>query len=84
MIVVVRGKRYKITRSNRKGKKYKVKVGDKYVHFGAKGYRIKPGTKYGDSYCARSSGIKGTNDIMSPNFWSRVMWACEGKKSRRN
>lgn len=29
------------------------------------------------SYCARSAGIKGTtNDIFSPNWWSRKAWSC--------
>ena len=73
----------KILRSERKGKKYKVLVNGKYVHFGAKGYRMFPGTKRGDSYCARSYGIKGVNDIESPNYWSRLKWRCEGKRSVR-
>jgi hypothetical protein len=77
------GKGYTIRRSERKGKKYKVKVNGKTIHFGAKGYRMYPGTKRGDRYCARSSGIKGDNDIESPNFWARLMWRCEGKKSKR-
>jgi hypothetical protein len=78
-----KNKNYQITRSNRKNKKYKVEVKGKTIHFGAKGYSIAPSTKKGDRYCARSSGIKGTKDIMSPNFWSRLMWKCEGKKSKR-
>lgn len=73
----------KITRSDRKGKKYKVTIKEKTIHFGAKGYRIKPGTKAGDSYCARSSGIKGANNPESANYWSRKMWRCRGKKSMR-
>lgn len=76
-----KNKDYKISRSNRKGKKYKVLVNEKYVHFGAKGYRMYPGTKRGDSYCARSSGIKGVDDINSANFWSRLKWRCVGKRS---
>jgi len=75
----------KITRSNRKGKKYKVRVCQKKkcktIHFGATGYRIAPGTKKGDNYCARSSGIKGADDPMSANYWARRIWGCEGKKS---
>lgn len=81
----VGGQRYEVKRSTRKNKKYMVNIdssdGEQFVHFGAKGYRIKPGTKAGDSYCARSSGINGTQDITSPNFWSREMWRCRGKKS---
>ena len=30
----------------------------KTVRYGAKGYTIAPGTKRGDSYCARSLGIR--------------------------
>lgn len=78
---IVKGKRYNIQRSNRKDKKYKVEVNGKDIHFGAKGYRMFPGEKRGQSYCARSSGIKGTKDITSANFWARKMWACKGKKS---
>ena len=28
------------------------------------------------SYCARSGGIKGKENIFSPNFWSRKQWGC--------
>ena len=28
------------------------------------------------SYCARSSGIKGTDDKFSANYWSRRKWNC--------
>ena len=68
-----------ITRSNRKGKKYKACKGGKCVHFGAKGYTIRPKTTRGDSYCARSSGIKSSPN--SPNSWARALWSCKGKKS---
>lgn len=68
-------------RSDAKGKKFKVIVNGKVINFGAKGYRIKPGTKHGDNYCTRSIGIKGVDDIMSANYWSRKMWRCKGKKS---
>ena len=37
-------------------KKFSKKVGKKTVRYGAKGYSISPGTKKGDSYCARSAG----------------------------
>lgn len=79
--LIVKGKRYTISRSGRKNKKFMVEVNGKKVHFGAKGYSISPGTPKGDRYCARSSGIKGTNDIMSANFWSRKMWKCKDKVS---
>jgi len=79
----------KVTRSTRKGKKFKVRVcrkirGEqrcKTIHFGATGYRIKPGTKAGDSYCARSAAQQGADDPFSAAYWSRRMWGCEGKKS---
>jgi hypothetical protein len=54
-------------------------VNGKKVSYGAKGYRIKPGTKAGDSYCARSSGIKST----PANRLSRKKWKCRGKKSMK-
>ena len=28
------------------------------------------------SYCARSGGIKGKENIFSPNYWSRKQWGC--------
>jgi len=64
-------------------KKFKVFVKDpstgrvKKVNFGAKGMSIKknnPDRK--KSYCARSGGIKGTNNRLSANYWSRKMWNC--------
>lgn len=71
----------KVQRSDREGKKYKVVVGGKEIHFGASGYRIKPGTPAGDSYCARSAGIAGANDRTTPNYWARKLWSCRGTKS---
>lgn len=67
----------------------------KKVRYGQKGAEIKPGTKKGDSYCARSLGIKrdmlakgGESakkalDPNSPNNLSRKKWACKGAKSKR-
>lgn len=64
-------------------KKFKVFVRDpstgrvKKINFGAKGMSIKknnPDRK--KSYCARSGGIKGTNNRLSANYWSRKMWNC--------
>jgi len=45
--------------------------------------RILPGTAKGDSYCARSAGIKGDwkSDPNSPNNLSRKKWHCQGSKS---
>lgn len=73
--------KYDIQRSDREGKKYKVVVGGKTIHFGASGYRIKPGTKAGDSYCARSAAIAGASDRSSPNYWARQLWSCQGSRS---
>jgi hypothetical protein len=60
----------------------------KKVSYGAKGYRIAPGTKKGDSYCARSYGqmqdfSKAANDPNSPLRLSRRKWKCVGKKSSK-
>lgn len=83
-IIKVGGKELKVTVSNRKKKKFKVEVNGKKIHFGAKGYKIAPGKKKGDRYCARSSGIKNkTNKKITPNTLSRAMWKCKGKKSLR-
>ena len=73
-------KGYNITRSQRKGKKYKAtKPGKPPIHFGAEGYRIKPGTDAADNYCARSAGI--SSGEYSPNAFARALWSCQGKKS---
>lgn len=57
------------------------------VRYGAKGYKIKPGTKAGDSYCARSLGIAkkypSAKNPNSPNALSRKKWRCKGAKSMR-
>ena len=46
-----------------------------------------PGTAAGDSYCARSSGIKKCQDPDSDgkcaNDYSREDWNCKGKKSMK-
>jgi hypothetical protein len=60
------------------------------VRFGAKGYRIAPGTDKGDRYCARSFGdmkSEGYNcagaERNTPLCLSRAKWKCSGKTSRR-
>lgn len=59
------------------------------VKYGQKGASVKPGTPKGDSYCARSAGIKkrlskaDQNNPNTPNNLSRKKWKCVGKKSRR-
>lgn len=65
------GARRKFAVCAKKGSKTKL------VRFGDPEMKIKkniPARK--KSYCARSSGIKGTWDIFSANFWSRDAWGC--------
>lgn len=74
---------FNIQRSTRKGKKYKAcpTNGGSCIHFGATGFTAKPGTKKGNNYCARSSGIKSSR--VSANTFSRMLWNCEGKVSKK-
>ena len=80
----------------RRGKaKVKVTKSGKRVSYGQAGKakgggpRVKPRTSKGDSYCARSYGIKKRlskkkrNNPNTPNNLSRKRWKCVGKKSRR-
>lgn len=67
--------------SPKKGKTKMVlaKKGDqvRLIHFGDPNLKIKkniPARKR--SYCARSGGIKGANDKLSANYWSRRAWDC--------
>jgi hypothetical protein len=79
------GKKYTKTVTNPEtGRKNKVR-------YGAKGYRIAPGTNKGDRYCARSFGdmqSHGKNcagkDRNTPLCLSRAKWKCSGKSSRRD
>lgn len=74
------------------GKKYSKTIINKEtgrkntVRYGAKGYRIAPGTERGDSYCARSYGQmkdhpEAAKNPNSPLRLSRKKWSCQGKKS---
>ena len=72
--------------------KVKVTSSGKKVSYGqAKGGgpRVKPGTSKGNSYCARSLGIKKRlskkkqNDPNTPNNLSRKRWKCSGAKSNK-
>jgi len=61
------------------------------VRFGAKGYKIAPGTDKGDRYCARSFGDMKSHskncagpDRNTPLCLSRAKWKCSGKASRRD
>jgi len=58
------------------------------VRYGAKGYKIAPGTPRGDSYCARSEGDMKSEgmdcsgpDRNTPMCLSRKKWRCRGAKS---
>ncbi len=60
------------------------------VRYGAKGYRIAPGTDKGDRYCARSFGDMKSEgydcsgaERNTPLCLSRAKWKCSGKTSRR-
>ena len=80
----------------RKGKaKVKITKSGKRVSYGQAGRakgggpRVRPGTSKGDSYFARSLGIKRglsrkkANDPNTPNNLSRKRWKCVGAKSRK-
>ncbi len=52
------------------------------------GPRVRPGTKKGDAYCARSAAQmrrfpKAAKDPTSPLRLSRKAWRCVGTKSKR-
>lgn len=70
-----------------KGKaKAKVTSDGRKVSYGQKGASVKPGTKKGDSYCARSAGQmrdhpSAAKDPNSPLRLSRKRWRCKGSKS---
>ena len=80
----------------RKGKaKVKVTASGKKVSYGQAGKakgggpRVRPGTSKGDSYCARSLGIKRRlskkkqSNPNTPNNLSRKTWKCVGAKSKK-
>jgi len=79
------GKKYTKTVTNPEtGRKNKVR-------YGAKGYKIAPGTDKGDRYCARSFGDMKSHgkdcagkDRNTPLCLSRAKWRCSGKASRRD
>jgi len=82
-------------RTPAKGKaKVKVTASGKKVSYGQAGKasdggpRVRPGTKKGDSYCARSAGQmkdfpKAAKDPNSPLRLSRKRWKCKGSKSSK-
>lgn len=80
----VKGRNYLISAGTAKGKKYKATPtdgGPGIIQFGAKGYKVAPGTERGQNYCARSFGIKTDPKQASANDFARLLWNCNGKKS---
>lgn len=72
-----------------KGKRYAKRVDGKCRSFGQAGKakdggdRIRPGTKKGDAYCARSAKIKKCKNPPCANDLSRKKWKCRGSKSMK-
>ena len=72
-----------------KGKRFAKRVDGKCRSFGQAGQakgggdRIRPGTKKGDAYCARSAGIKKCKNPPCANTLCRKKWKCRGKKSMK-
>lgn len=84
-----KGKRFvKVVKNKKTGRTKKVSYGQAGKSKSGKD-RIQAGTPKGDSYCARSAGIKKRvsakkrNDPNTPNNLSRKKWRCRGKKSMR-
>ncbi len=84
--ITVKGRKYKISAGTAKGKKYKATPtdgGPGVIQFGAKGYKVGPGTPRGNNYCTRSAGIKSSKKGATPNDFARMLWNCDGKKSKK-
>ena len=64
------------------GRKKTVKYGQAGKAKGG-GDRIRPGTKKGDAYCARSAKIKKCKNPPCANALSRKKWKCRGSKSMK-
>ena len=70
-----------------KGKRFAKRVSGKCRSFGQKGKakkggdRIRPGTKKGHAYCARSAKIKKCKNPPCANTLSRKKWKCQGSRS---
>jgi len=70
-----------------KGKRFAKRVNGKCRSFGQKGKakgggdRIRPGTKKGHAYCARSAKIKKCKNPPCANTLSRKKWKCQGSRS---
>jgi hypothetical protein len=80
-----KSKTFKVINSPRKNKQKRAifKDGVK-IDFGDPSMKEYPGTKRGDRYCIRSSGLGNVNKLKSANFLSRkILWNCKGKKSMK-
>ena len=72
-----------------KGKRFAKRVNGKCRSYGQAGQakgggdRIRPGTKKGDAYCARSAKIKKCKNPPCANDLSRKKWKCRGSKSMK-
>lgn len=72
-----------------KGKKFVKRVNGRCRSYGQSGKakdggaRIRPGTKKGDAYCARSAKIKKCKNPPCANDLSRKKWKCRGSKSMK-
>jgi hypothetical protein len=77
----------KVVKNPKTGRTRKVSYGQAGPAKGG-GSRVKPGTKKGDGYCARSleqkkKYPKAAADPNSPLNLSRKRWKCSGAKSRK-
>jgi len=78
-----KGKRFvKVVKNPKTGRTRKVSYGQA-GQAKSGGDRIKPGTKKGDAYCARSAKIKKCKNPPCANDLSRKKWKCSGSKSMK-
>ena len=88
------GRRCPLPRPAKGKAKVKVTSSGKKVSYGQAGKakdggpRVRPGTKKGDAYCARSAGQMRDNpraakNPNSPLRLSRKRWKCKGSKSTK-
>jgi len=77
------GKRFvKVVKDSETGRTRKVSYGQA-GNAKSGGDRIRPGTKKGDAYCARSAKIKKCKNPPCANDLSRKKWKCSGSKSMK-
>lgn len=78
-----KGKRFvKVVKDPKTGRTRKVSYGQA-GQAKSGGDRIRPGTKKGDAYCARSAKIKKCKNPPCANDLSRKKWKCSGSKSMK-